>query len=437
MNILLVTLIMFGCMFFCIFFGFPIVWVMGGVAGISAFFLWGPGAVKIAAMAVYPNWSSNLLLAVPMFILMANLLQRSDVADDLYEMMHKWFGRSNGGLAMGTVFICTMFAAISTGGVGLITMTMIALPAMMNRKYDKNIVLGSIITGSSLGILIPPSIILILFAFVSRESIGRLWFAGFGPGLLMAFLFVIYIGIRTYLNPKLGPALPKEETPSWKEKIATLHKVVPIMSVIILMMGTIYSGFCTPTEASVIGVLGVLVVITFVHGRKKCWKIIKDSMMPTLALNGMVFWILLGINFFNSIYVALGAKRLIGGFILSMNVSPLTVIAVMMVFILIMGMMMDDYAILLICAPIFVPIVKDLGFDPIWYGILFIMNIQIAFCTPPYGFSLFLMRKLLPPDLTMMDMYRSVWPFVCIQVVTLILVMLFPQIALWLPDQMM
>ena len=435
MSIGVVTLIMFGCLFLCIFLGIPIAWAMGGVATLSALFLWGPEALGVMALHVWKQWTNSILMCIPLFFLLANLLQRSGMAEDLYEMMYRWLGGLKGGLAIGTVVICTIFAAISgITSAGIITMALIALPSMLKRNYDKNIVLGGIVTGGALGSLIPPSVIMILYAYVARESIGRLWFGGFMPGFLTSALFITYIAIRCYLNPRLGPALPPEERVGWSEKLGSMKAVVLPLLVILLILTTIYLGICTPTEAAVIGCLGMLMAVG-IH-RRLTWSLLRDSLYPTFRLSGMIFWVLLGITCFNAIYVSMGAKKLVEAMVLGFEVSPFAIIAVMMVIVFFLGMIMDDFAIILICAPIFVPIVKALGFNPIWYGILFVMNIQIAYCTPPYGFSLFMMRTVVPEGITMGDIYRSVYPFVLCQVTALVMVMFFPQIALWLPGMM-
>jgi len=429
------TGIMFGSLFLCILMGVPIVWGMGGVAVFSALFLWGPQALGIMAHNVWSAWTNSILMAIPMFLLLGNVLQRSGIADDLYEVMHRWMGGLNGGLAMATVLVCTVMAAIS-GSVtaGLITMSLVALPPMFRRHYDKNIVVGSIVTGAALAMLIPPSIELILYAFLTKQSVGRLWFGGFMPGFLTAALFLTYIAIRCYRNPKLGPPLPPEERVTWGEKFISIRGVVLPLLVILMILLSIYLGICTPTEAAVLGVVGIFIAAA-IH-RRLTWAALRDSLYPTFRLTGMCFWILLGITCFDAIYVSMGARAMVTEMILGLGISPFAIVALMMVFILLMGTVMDDWAIILICAPIFAPIVEALGFNMIWYGILFIMNIQVANCTPPYGYLLFLMRTVVPKDITMGDIYRSVYPFVICQVIALSTVMFFPAIVTWLPGMM-
>jgi tripartite ATP-independent transporter DctM subunit len=432
MEIGTITILVFGTMFLTLSTGIPVSFALGGIGLIYTYFLWGPSALNIIAYAAFDNWSATILLAAPLFLLMGTVLQESGIADAIYEMFYRWMGGLRGGLAIGTVFICTIFAAImGISGASTITMGLIALPSMFKRGYNKEIVIGSIAAGGVLGILIPPSVIMIIYAMISRESVGDMFAGGIVPGLLLAGLYILYIGIRSYFQPHIGPALPPEERASLKEKIVSLKGVVLPVLLIVVVLGSIYSGICTPTEASAIGAIGAIVCAA-IHQRLT-WQVLKKASTYTFMLTGMVMWILLGASIFNSLYRAVGAQTLIMDLVATTDVSPWGVIIFMQLTLFVLGMLMDDFAIVMLCVPIYAPIVKALGFNTLWFAIVFMVNMQMAYLTPPYGFNLFYMKSIVPEGITMGDIYRSVVPFVLLQMLGLILVMAFPQIALWLP----
>jgi tripartite ATP-independent transporter DctM subunit len=384
------------------------------------------------AYAAFDNWSATMLMAAPLFLLMGAMLQESGIADDVYEMFYRWMGGLRGGLAIGTVIICTIFAAImGISGASTITMGLIALPSMFKRGYNKEMVIGCIAAGGVLGILIPPSVIMIIYAMVARESVGEMFAGGVVPGLLLATFYILYIGIRCYFQPGLGPALPPEERASFKEKLVSLKAVILPICLIIVVLGSIYAGICTPTEASAIGAVGALLCAALY--RKLTLTVLKKAMLQTFTLTGMVMWILLGAALFNNLYRAVGAQNLIMGLVDSLGMSPWGVLITMQISLFVLGMLMDDFAIVMLCVPIYVPVIKALGFDTLWFAMLFMVNMQMAYLTPPYGFNLFYMKSIVPPGITMGDIYRSVIPFVALQMIGLILVMLFPPLAVWLP----
>ena len=410
MDIVTITILLFGCLFIVLATGLPVSFARGGVGVIFTFFLWGTSAIGVIAFAAFDLMSSPILMAAQLFMLMGIILQESGIADDVYEMFYRWMGPVRGGLAIGTIIICTIFAAIiGVSGASTLTMGLIALPSMLKRNYDKNIVLGSVAAGGILGILIPHSVIMIIYAMISGESVGDLFAAGVIPGIMLASLYILYIAIRCYLQPQLGPALPKEERATFKEKIISLKAVILPLILIFLVLGTIYLGICTPTEAAAIGALGAFVCAAI---RKNLnFGLVKKASRQTV-----------------------GAQSLIINLVSELGLTPWTVLILMMVSLFVLGMLMDDFAVVMLCVPIYVPIIKALGFNPLWFAMLFMVQIQMAYLTPPYGFNLFYMKSIVPPEITMGDLYRSVVPFVCLQLIGLILVMVFPQIALWLPS---
>ena len=433
MSIEIITLVLFGALLLFLLMGLPIGFVLGGVAVVFTFFLWGPQALNMLPLKTFAGMYSFILTCIPMFVFMGIMLEKSGLAEDLYKMMYTWLGTIKGGLAMGTVLICTLFAAMSgISGVATVSMGLIALPSMLKRKYDKRIAVGCIAAGGALGILIPPSVIMVLFALFSGVSIGKLFIGGILPGLLLSSLFNIYIAIRCTLQPHLGPSIPAEEKPHWGERVASLKAVVLPLLLVVAVLGTIFTGIATPTEASAIGALGsVLCAIIY---RRFTWNIFKETCYKTLTLTVMMMWIFFGAMAFASVYTALGAPDLIKKILMAVpggRWGP--IIAIQLTF-FVLGCFLDQAGIIMITLPIYLPIVKALGFDPVWFGILFTVNMEMSYLTPPFGYNLFYLKSIVPKSITMAAIYRSIIPFVCLQALGLILVMVFPQIVMVLPN---
>ena len=311
-------------------------------------------------------------------------------------------------------------------------MGIVALPAMQKRNYDKAIALGCISAGGALGILIPPSILMILYGVFASESIGKLFAAGVLPGLLLASLFILYIGVRSHFQPHLGPPIAEDERPTLQEKIRSLKDMILPIFLIVIVLGSIFGGICTPTEAAGIGSFGSLISAA-VRGKLN-WKLVKESCLITHRLTCMVGWIIIGGMSFSSLYTAIGALDFIKETITALPVSPYMIVFGMQVSLFFLGMILDPGGIIMITTPIYVPLIKALGFDPVWFGVLFIINMEMAYLTPPFGFNLFYLKSIVPSEITMADIYRSITPFVSIQAICLILIILFPWLALWLPN---
>ena len=425
---------MFLCLFGTLLLGLPVALGLGGTAVLFALLL-SPRTLLAAPSAFfYTPWQA-VLLTFPMFIFMGNLVRYSGIADAAYDMAYKFLGTIPGGLAMGTVVICTFFAAIT--GItppATITMGLIAIPSMLKYKYDKRIAIGSVGAGGALGALIPPSVPFIFYGLLAKESIGALFMGGVMPGLLLSALFITYIGIRCKLNPKMGPTIPPEEKVSWAERIASVTAIWPFLVLIFLVLGVIWLGVATPTEAACFGAAGAL-LINGIY-RRLTWQVLKDSLATTVKLALMGLWILIGANLFVNVFSALGCQDLVTSTVLAMPGGKWGILAMMMVVILILGCVMDDWAIIILCTPLYVPIITALGFSKLWFGIIFIVNIQIAYLTPPFGFVLFWLKSITPPGVTMTDIYRSTFPFVLLQLIGLSLCIIFPQIGMWLPGTM-
>jgi len=430
------TLVLFGCMFFLLMTGLPLTFVIGGIGVLAVAFLWGPEALYNVAARAFAPTQSFVLLAIPLFILMAAILQRSGIADALYNTIHKWLGGLNGGLAAGTVAIAAMFAAMSgVAAAATVSLGLIALPAMLKRKYDKVMVTGAIQAGGALGILIPPSVEMIVFALFARLSVGKMFMGGVLPGLLLASFFIIYVLLRCYLRPSLGPALPPEERATWKEKFISLRQVVLPLMVIGGVLGSIYMGIATPTESAAVGIVGAL-ISSAIYGTFNL-SMLKDAAHTTLKVSTMIMWILFGSYAFSSTYIALGASEVVEQALALMPGGRWGILIGMQLSFFALGCILDSFGIIMITAPLYLPIIKGLGFDPVWFGILYVMNIEMAFLTPPYGICLFYMKAVVPKEISMLDIYRSIIPFVGLQALGLILVMIFPQIAMWLPNTML
>ena len=436
MSIELLSLLFFGALLVFLVLGLPLTFVLGGVSMIFIYFTWGPEAFYMVAAQTWGAMNKFTLVAVPLFIFMAMLLERSGVAKGLYEMMYLWFGPVAGGLAIGTVVICAIFSAMcGISGAAVVSMGTIALPSMLERNYDKELALGCINSGGGWGILIPPSVIMILYALISGESVGRLFAGGVFPGLLLLVLVSSYIAIRCYFQPHLGPALPNRERGDWKRKITALKAVILPIVIVFMVLGSIIGGVTTPTEAAAMGVLGA--IISALVYRQFSWGLMKEASMRTLRLTGMIMWILFGAYCFSAAYHGMGANQLIENMMQHIPGGPWGTIIFIQLIIFLLAMVLDPAGIMMITVPVFLPIIKAHGFDPLWFGILFVINMEIGYMTPPFGFNLFYLKGIVPPGITMGDIYRSVIPYTLVESFGLALVMIFPQIAVWLPNQLL
>ncbi len=432
MGIEWITLLLFGSMLLLLLTGFPISYGLGGIAMVFSLWLWGPQSLFMGYLAAVSTVKYTVLVCIPMFVFMGMMLYYSGIADDLYTTFQYWLAPIPGGLASATVGVCTMIAAlVSSEAAGTLTMGRIALPLMRKRGYQKEIATGCIQAGAALGFLVPPSFIAILYAVIAKESIGRLFLGGAIPGLLLAVMYIIYITVRCKIHPHIAPSIPKDERPSRREKIRSLGHLVLPCTLIFSVMGTIMMGLTTPVESASIGALGGVIAVAI--KKKLSWKLIKDALMDSSKLTAIMMWIFMGALTFGQIYDALGAKEIIHKVTHLLPLGPWGILIMIQLTFFILGMFMDDTAILFITMPIYIPIIDELGFHPVWFGVLYIINMQMAYMTPPFGYCLMLIKGVVPPDITMADIYRSVIPFVIIQGIALALIMIFPELVLWLP----
>ncbi|WP_242217089.1 TRAP transporter large permease [Shinella zoogloeoides] len=409
--------------------------VIGFVGVVAAFLLWGEGGSEMGFASVMKLVKWYPMLTVPMFVFMGYMLSESGIAEDLYKAFHVWMGPINGGLALGTIGLMVIISAMNGLSVaGMAIGATIALPELLRRGYDKVMTTGVVQGGSTLGILIPPSIVLVLYGMIARVPVGQLWLAGVFPGLLMAVLMAIYVYVRCRINPSLGPALPAQErhVPTG-EKLKLLTAGILPLGIFTLMMWLFLSGIASLVEASAVGAISSALV-AWQRGRltRTLWN---DVLQKTLGITCMFMWILIASLCFGAVFDGLGAVKSIERFFLGdLGLEPWQVLVLMQLSFLIMGMFLDDTAMLVIVAPLYIPLVQKLGFDLVWYGVLYTITCQIAYITPPFGYNLFMMRAMAPPGITMRDIYASIWPFVGIMVASLIIIGCFPEIATWLPN---
>ena len=433
MSIGLSTVLLFGGLLCLLAMGVPVVFALGGISVLLTYLLDGTNGLYIIATTTYRQITDPGLITIPLFLLMGNFLIHSGISDRLFKALNLWLTGLRGGLAIVSVGVCVALAMCGGFGPGILTMGLIAVPAMLKQRYNKSLALGSVMAGGVLGEIIPPSIIMIIFAYISRISIGKIFFGGAIPGFITACLYIIYITVRCYLQPELAPKT--EEETSWKVRLTSLKDIVLPAMLVVLVLGSIFLGIATPTEAAGVGAFGSF-VICIIYGRLS-WKVITDSCLETMKISGMALWILVTATLFGVVYTSAGAQDMVMELIEGLTVNRWLILAVMQMILLIFGMFMDDYAVLTICAPIFMPIAILLGFDPIWFSIVFILNMQVAYLTPPFGWALILMKGVAPPEIHTKNIWQSVPPFVAIQLLVLILTMLFPQLALWLPTKML
>ena len=430
----LTTTLLFAGMGLFLALGVPIAIALGGLSIGMIYLFWSPMALNMVPIKAFSTASSFEYLAIPLFIFMAAMLQRARVADDLYDTMQKFFGGLRGGLAVGTIVICTLFAAMAgISGAATISMGMIAIPSMLSRGYGKDITLGAIAAGGSLGILIPPSVTMIVYGIVANTSIGKLYAGGLMPGLVIAALFCAYLILRGWLQPEISGGQDMQRY-SWREKVASLRGLVLPLSLIVAVMGSILSGIASVSEASAVGAGGAILCAVIL--RRCTWTMLREAAEDTLHLSCMIFWIIIGATAMSTFYTAMGASRLIEGLVLGLEINRWIVLIAMLSILFVMGMLLDTVGIIMITVPIFVPIVVALGFDPVWFGILFIIMMEIGFLTPPFGYNLFYLRGVAPPSIRMTDIYRSVIPFILLMLVAVGLCMAAPGIVLWLPEQL-
>ena len=430
-----IAIVMFVGMMLMLLTGQRVFGAIGFISAAAALLLWGDGAIEMPYTAAWKLFKWYPMLTLPLFIYMGFMISESGIANDLYKMFHVWFGGIKGGLAIGTMGMMVAISAMNGLSVaGMAIGATIALPEMLRRGYDKRMITGVVQAGSSLGILVPPSVVMVLYGMIARQPVSKLWLAGILPGLMMATLFILYIAIRCRLQPNLGPALPKQEREMpFREKLVLLKAGLIPFAIFFTMTGLFLMGIASLVECSAVGALGA--TLAALYKKNLNVKIIETTLRKTLGVSCMFMWIILAALCFGAVFDGIGAVNAIESlFIERWNLSPWGVLIMMQISYIFMGMFLDDTAMLVIVAPLYVPLIIALGFDPIWYGVLYTITCQIAYMTPPFGYNLFLMRAMAPKEISLIDIYRSIIPFVIVMCIGLAMVMIFPEIATWLPE---
>jgi len=431
----MILLLMFGGLTLFMLTGLPIAFVLGTLSLLFTVTLWNPGAVIVLVLQIFDTMKSEALLAIPLFILMACILQRSGVIEDLYKAMELWFGRLRGGLAIGTVIICVIMAAM-TGVVGaaVTAMGILALPEMLRRGYKAELALGTICASGTLGILIPPSVLTIVYAVTAQVSIGQMLIAGIVPGIILASLYIGYIVIVGWLKPEWVPLDDSRPRATLGQKLVALKTLIFPSILIVLILGSIFFGVATPTESAAVGVAGAL--IPAIARRRLNIDLLRYAGVDSLKATSMILWITLGAKAYVAIFTGLGGADTLLNLIKTLEVSRWVVLAMMMLLLVFLGTVLDELGIILLTVPVFLPIVRMLGFDEIWFGVLYAITIQMGYISPPFGYTLFYIKGTLPPQISMGAVYRGILPFFLLQFVGLLICTVFPDLVTFLPKMM-
>jgi tripartite ATP-independent transporter DctM subunit len=436
MSVATLSLLFVACFFVTLLAGLPLAFSTGAVAVFFAYFLFGEPGLTLIISRVFTLMGNYVLVSVPLFIFMACILERAGIAEQIFRAVHVWSGRLRGGLAVAVIISCAQMAA-RDGVIGaeIVTMGVVALPAMLSRGYHKNLALGSICAGGGLATLIPPSVVFILYGLTAGVSVGQLYMAGVVPGLMLSGFYITYILGRSYLQPSIAPLPSAEELAMpLREKLGLLKELVLPGIVAFSVLGSLYLGIATPTEAAGVGVLGAMIAAAV--NRKLSWAGISRAVADTTRVTAMLYWLFFGSSALIGVYTLAGGTKLIQDVMTNLPIGPLGVVILIQIIWIILGCFIDWIGILLLTAPIFVPIVSALGFDLVWLGALFCINMQISYISPPFGPAAFYLKGVTPPDITLNQIFNSVWPYLGLQFIALGLVIAFPQIALWLPSTM-
>lgn len=419
--------------------GAPVALALGGIAMSIGYMVWGDGIFNVIPTTLEATYFSFVLLAIPLYIYMGQLLTKSGIGDAMFNATQMVIGRVRGSLAISVIGVCSMIGAmVGIIGAGIMTSGSIALKPMLDRGYNRQLALGVIMAGGALGILIPPSIPMIMFAATTQNSVGRMFLGAMMPALLTIAMLIVYVVISCRLDPSRAPLdREQEDVPelSAKEKFRIARDGFFAILLIVAVLGSIISGIATPTESGAIGVVGaILLAILFKRFKLDMFR---TAGMHTATLVSVAMWIIFGASVFSNFHLLMGVQAMVADFTGSLDLPPLAIVIMFQIIMLLLGFIIDEFIIVLMCAPLFTPIVVSMGYDPIWFGVLMIINIVVAVQTPPYGFALFYLKGIAPADVSMADIYRSVAPFIMVNLVVLVLCMIFPQIILWLPNLVM
>ncbi|WP_404364955.1 TRAP transporter large permease subunit [Marinobacter sp.] len=439
------TYLMFGSLAVALMMGLPLAFVTGGLGVMFIYLVGDAMMLNLVPGRIFPMMTNSDLAAIPLFIFMASMLERAGLIEEMFSVVYKWMGGLSGGLATATILASTLLAAmVGVIGAAVVTMGIIALPAMLKRGYDQKIALGSIMAGGTLGILIPPSILAILYAVVAQQSVGELYLGSVIPGLMLSSLYIAYVLVRSWINPRLGPPVPVEERISLKEKLLLTKNLIAPLILVFLVLGLLFGGIATPVEAAGIGSFGAIVV-AMMHGKFSIGGL-REASVTTTKASAMVLWIMFGASVFVGFYILQGGQQFVTDAILGTGMSPYGILFLLMFLLVVLGMFLDWVGILLLAVPIFIPIVKALefpgllGFPPVagddvvlWFGVLYLVNMQMSFLSPPFGYALFYLRGVCPPEISMGTIFKSSLVFLAIQAFGLFMCIMIPGLVTWLP----
>lgn len=433
-----ITIMMFIAVLIGIVLGYHLAFILAGVGLFFGVYLLGTKYIGALITSFFGTMTNSVLLAIPLFVLMGNIMQHSGAGDRIFSSLYVLFGRLRGGLLVSTNLLATIFAA-TTGVVGasVVTVGTLSLPPMIDRGYDKKLASGVICAGGGLGVLIPPSIMIVVYGPVAGVSVGSLFMAAIVPGLLLSLAYTIYIIVRCMINPDLGPPISKEDRQKEIERVGFLQlffALIPPLLIIFAVLGTIFIGIATPTEAAAVGVIASLVL--GLSYRSLTWKKIADSLRDTLTTASMILTMTVGAVMFISTFASIGGVDVVKRFILSIPLGAWGILTLMLITVTILGMFLDWIGVVYLVVPLFTPIALELGFDPVWYATMIILFLQLGYITPPFALSVFYFKAVAPPDLSTMDLYKGVIPFIGLQLVVFALCIIFPGFIVWLPNLM-
>jgi tripartite ATP-independent transporter DctM subunit len=434
------AILMFVALIGLIILGFHVAFVLGTLAMIFGYLAWGTGLIGMLPARTMTMMTSYEMGAITLFIFMGCILERAGIAERLYGTMHILMGNVKGGLLLGTMVICIIFAACTgIGGAAVIMMGLVAIPSMVSRGYDNKMIAGCICAGGGLGVIIPPSIMLILYGPISGIGIARLFIAAIIPGLILGASYLIYIAVRCWLKPELGPPISEDMRASISAKrllFLTVRDLLPPVVLILGVLGSIFFGIASPTEAAGVGAF-LSLLLMLAYGRLNL-STMHDALLSMAKTTGMVFLIMLFAGFFTTSFMALGGGEVLEKFIFGISGGgQLGTIVVMLIIILILGMFMDWIGTLLVIVPIFAPILKSVGADPVWFAIMFCITLQISYITPPFAYNIFFLKGIAPPEMTLNHIMRGCVPYIVIQIALLVLFYTIPGLTLWLPRLLM
>ncbi len=434
MSVEWITFWMLSSLITVVLLGFPIGFSLAGIATVFGIIFIGPQVANVFMLRLFVVFADYILIAIPLFVFMGIIIERSGIATRLYDTMYVLLGKLKGGLAIATVLSCTIFAA-ATGVVGatVVTMGIMSLPAMMKYKYDKPLACGAICAGGALGILIPPSILILVYAPVANVSVGALLIGAFVPGLVLASLYVLYIGIRCFITPSMGPSIAPSEikvTVFQKTKMF-LTSVFPVCLLILAVLGSIFFGLAAPTEAAAIGAFAAIIMAAFYKALSL--GVLKEAAIRTMSTSAMVYLVVIGASFFTSVFMRLGCGQVVENLVLGLPFGRWGILLCMWAIIIVMGAFLDWIGIVMIVVPLFTPIAKALDFDPIWFAIMNIVVLQTSFLTPPFAYTIFYLKGIAPEEVTLAHIYRGVIPFLLLMLVAVLLFSLFPSIIMFAP----